>query len=48
MDIPMKNIQSVLIFQYKIFSQGEYFNTKDAVSMDIPVQNIQSEKDIPV
>jgi hypothetical protein len=43
MDSPVKNIQPARIFQYKIFSQHGYSSTIYSVSMDIPVQNIQSE-----
>jgi hypothetical protein len=39
-DFPGQNIQSVGIFQYKIFSQYGYLSTKYSVSRDIPVQNV--------
>jgi hypothetical protein len=41
-NIPVQNIQSVEIFQCKIYSQHEYSSAKYAVSKDIPVQNMQS------
>jgi hypothetical protein len=37
-----KNIQSVGIFQWKIFSQWGYFSKTYSVSRDIRVQHIQS------
>jgi uncharacterized protein YjdB len=40
-------MQSVGIFQVKMFSQWGYSSTKYAVTRDITVQNIQPVMDIP-
>jgi hypothetical protein len=40
--MPVQNIHSAGIFQYKIFSQQEYSSINDSFSRNIPVQNIQS------
>jgi hypothetical protein len=41
-DIPVQNIQSAGLVQYKLFSQQGYSSTKYSVSRISPVQNIQS------
>jgi hypothetical protein len=38
-DIPVQNIQSVKIFQYKIFSRYKYSSTEHSVSRDISGQS---------
>ena len=42
----VQNIQSVRIFQYKIFSGEGYFSTKYSVDKVISVQNTQSVQNI--